>query len=599
MTLKPIFQLDGKQLYLTFVAGAQKILENQSEINKINVFPVADKDTGTNLASTVRAILDNTLVESSFKITSEKMAEAALLGARGNSGIIFAQFLYGISKEAKNDAQISVADFAESVKKSIAYIYQSVSKPVEGTMLTVMKEWAEFIYEKRFAFKNFNDLLMESVEIVRTSLKETTKKLEILSKSNVVDAGAKGFSLFIEGIHEMIMTGNIRKVLSEINRQEIYIHSEENTQEVIDYRFCTEALIKQSTLKSEDLKSLLQEFGDSIVVAGSEKTQRIHIHTNNPAEVFSKIQKSGIITHQKVDDMLRQNQVLVNRKWKIALVTDSTCDLSEDIMEKYQIHSLPLNINFGENHYLDKITMTPLQFYDLLDKTNEFPKTSQINERSFTNIYSHLASHYDAIISVHLSSQFSGTYLSSKKAAEKIQREFNKPILTLDSKNLSGALGLIVLRIAQAIENGLSFEEITKLSGTWIQNSKIFVSVKTMKYMVMGGRVSQTKGVISRLLNIKPIVSMDEMGKSILFGKAFSQSSNIKKVIKHIAKLQANQGISDYIVLHAQNEKIADVYVSEMRKLCGKEPICVVNISPVIGMNAGIGTAAVSLILND
>jgi len=259
---------------------------------------------------------------------------------------------------------------------------------------------------------------------------------------------------------------------------------------------------------------------------------------------------------------------------------------------------LPLNINFGENHYLDKVTITPENFYDLLETSVEFPTTSQINERSFTNLYSHLASHYDAIISVHLTGQFSGTYLSSVKAAEKMSAEFNKPIITIDSKTLSGALGLIVLRVAQSIEAGWSLEKIVDAVEKWKKDAKIFVSVKNLKYMIKGGRVSKNKGFIANILGINPIVSMTEDGKSELFGQTFSQRANMNKVMKHIKKISTGKTIWNYEVLHAHNVAGAENYGTKMFQLTGKKPVSVVDISPVIGMNAGNGTIAVSLLFD-
>jgi DegV family protein with EDD domain len=295
--------------------------------------------------------------------------------------------------------------------------------------------------------------------------------------------------------------------------------------------------------------------------------------------------------------MVRQNETTTKKKWNIALVTDSTCDLSQELIDNYQINVVPINLNFGDNHYLDKVTIKPEQFYGLLASSPDFPKTSQINERSFTNLYSHLASHYDAVISLHLSGQFSGTYQNSVKAAKKISEEFKKPVIAIDSKNLSGGLGLIVLRTAQAIEAGWSLDAIEEGIKSWIVNSKIFVTVKTLKYMVKGGRVSKQKGFIANLLGVRPIVSMDKNGKSMLIGKTYSQDANINKVMKHVGILGNEKPIRDYIVLHAQNPEGADIYIEKMSKLTGKLPVSVVDISPVIGMNAGVGAIAVSLML--
>lgn len=597
MSNQPVYQIDGRYLYYTFVAGAQRILQSQAELNRINVFPVNDKDTGTNLASTVRSIIDNIQPDRSFTATAGVIAEAALVGARGNSGVIFAQFFYGLSLETEDKHILTFEEFAEIIKRAVSYIYQAVANPVEGTMLTVISDWADFLYSRKAVVSDFNQALMDSLETLKQSLQETKEKLKILQQYNLVDAGAKGFVVFVEGITELITSRNLRNLMTEVPQIVSLVHSEESTIDTIDNRYCTEALVKNMKLSQAAIQNLLSRYGDSAVVAGASKTTRIHVHTNQPAELFNELKDFGTITSQKVDDMVRQNEVVRNRKWNIALVTDSTCDLPQELLDFYQIHVLPLNLNFGENHYLDKVTITPDLFYDLLDSSPTFPRTSQINEKAFTNLYSHLASHYDAILSIHLTGQFSGTFLSSQKAAERIRKEFIKPVYVFDSKNLSGALGLIVLRTAMAIGNGVSLDEIIGAMDEWIDKAKVFVSVRTLKYMVKGGRVSKPKGYISSLLNIKPVVSMDEHGKSILIGKTFSQSSNVSLVIKKIEGLHEQHKIWKYIVLHAHNLSGANEYSRQMRQLTGFEPLAVVDISPVIGMNAGIGATAVSIML--
>lgn len=588
-----LFEIDGRRLYYTFIAGAKKILENQIELNKINVFPVNDGDTGTNLASTIRAVIDSIHPNKSYKVTADLIAEATLVNARGNSGIIFAQFMYGLSNETGNHRTITINQFAESIKKSVPYVYEAVANPVEGTMLTVIKDWADFIYENRLTH-DFNQLLIKSKAVLEKSLYETKAKLAALAKANVVDAGAKGFVLFIEGIIEFIINSDLRHLLKSKTEIVLFAGIDDHTSEEITHRYCTEAIIKNINIDSHKLNEVLKTYGDSLVVAGSDKTKRIHIHTDNPADLFYNLKDYGTITFQKADDMVRQSEAVYNRKWKIALVTDSTCDLSSELIDHYQVNMLPININFGNNHYLDKVTIHPEQFYMLLDSSKEFPKTAQVNEKAFVNLYSHLASHYDSVIAIHLTDKFSGTFFSSQKAAQAINKEFNKPISVINSKNLSGALGLLVLRAAQAIEAGHSHYKIVEMTEKWIADTKIYVSVKTLKYMVRGGRLSHFKGFVARLLNVNPIVSMDENGKALAFGKTYSQKSNMEKVMEHIKSITSNRPIWNYIVLHANNDEGAQWYTDKMRLLTGKEPTSVVNISPVIGANAGVGAASVA-----
>jgi uncharacterized protein len=596
--LVPLNEMDGRRLYYTFIAGARKVIEHQVELNKINVFPVNDGDTGTNLASTIRAVIDSLHPHRSYKITADRIAETTLVNARGNSGIIFAQFLYGMSSETGNYKTITIAQFAESIKNSVRYIYEAVANPVEGTMLTVIKDWANYIYENRYRITDFNQLFIGSLSVLHKSLIETKSKLAVLTKANVVDAGARGFVFFVEGIIDFIDNRNLKELIQVKAETSLFEKIEETIPEKVEFRFCTEALIKKSSTDNKTLRTTLEKYGNSIVVAGSDRMRRIHIHTNTPAELFKELRNTGILAFQKADDMIRQSDVVYNRKWKIALVTDSTCDLAQDLIDKYQINMLPININFGENHYLDKITIQPEQFYTLLEENNDYPKSSQVNEKSFTNLYSHLASHYDSIIAIHLSDKLSGTFNSSQKAAREISKEFNKPISVINSKNLSGSLGLITLRTAQAIEAGYAHNQIVDMTEKWVKDIRIFVSVKNIKYLIRGGRLSATKGLIARILNINPIVSIDESGKAFVFDKSFNQKANMEKVMGHIRRISHEKLIWNYIVLHANNPEAAKWYTEKMESLINKTPASVVNISPIIGANTGIGAAAVALLFD-
>ena len=150
--------LDGKRLYYSFLAGAQRIFDNQGYLNKINVFPVRDADTGTNLASTMRSIVDTFIPTDTFSHTVTALADAALVGARGNSGIIFAQFLYGFSSSFKDQVTIDVTEFSDAVAQGVKHSYEAISNPVEGTMITVLREWAEDIQILKDKIDDFNQI---------------------------------------------------------------------------------------------------------------------------------------------------------------------------------------------------------------------------------------------------------------------------------------------------------------------------------------------------------------------------------------------------------------------------------------------------------
>ncbi|MCF8235548.1 MAG: DegV family EDD domain-containing protein [Bacteroidales bacterium] len=594
-TLKSWKILDGKQLYYSFLAGAQRLFENQKDINKINVFPVPDGDTGTNLASTMRSIVESSVPSKDIQQTATSLADAALVGARGNSGIIFAQFLYGFSAELENRKTLDVHSFSNSVNNAVKYAYESISNPVEGTMITVIREWAESLQTWKNKMSDFGNLFTSSFKNASQSLKETTQKLEVLAKNKVVDAGAKGFVVFLEGIVDFFKNGEIRKLMkSKIYTGDFEEKIESIPHEEFTFRYCAEALISGENMDRCLMIKKLEDYGDSIVVAGSPTKIRIHIHTDQPTTLFRELSKCGIINSQKVDDMYMQNEITHHRKNNIALLTDSTCDLPPEIIQKHQIHTVPLSIHFGENYFLDQVTLTSKHFYEMLEHSDVYPSSAQPSYKEFFNRYSYLSTHYEDILAIHISGKLSGTYSNSQKAAGKVARENGQNIRVIDSKKVTGAVGLIILRAAQEIEKGTSFDELVEQVKDWVGKTDELVSVKTLKYMVKGGRVSPMKGRIAKLLNLKPIVSIDGEGNSILYDKSFSEKGSMKKVIKLLLKKTAGKKLWGYSINHANNPETANWYKEKMTELTGTEPAFIYDTSPVIGVNAGIGSVSLN-----
>lgn len=589
-------ELDGKRLYYSFLAGAQRIFDNQHLLNKINVFPVADADTGTNFASTMRSIVDTAIPTDNLKMTAVALADAALVGARGNSGIIFAQFLYGFSNEIRSEENISVQGFATILKNSVKYAYDAISNPVEGTMITVIREWSESVYAMKDKIDDFNLMMERSVKDAMKSLEETPLKLEVLAKANVVDAGGKAFVLFLEGIIEFFKTGELKNLISA--RNVVKIKDIANiSHEEISFRYCTEALLTGDHIDREKIKRKLAHLGDSLVVAGSEQKVRIHIHTDEPSTVFSTLNNFGVIGFQKVDDMVFQQEINTNRKGSVALLTDSTADLPQDLLDHYQIHVVPLTVHFGQQFFLDGITLSGSHFAKLYDKSAIYPSTAQPAFKDFTNKYSYLTGHYDTIVSFHITSGMSGTWSNSSKAAKSISLQMKKPIEVIDSKRLSGGLGMMVIRAAQELEKGRTSQEIVTRSEEWSKKTHMFVTSKTMKYLIRSGRVSPVKGFIGNLLKIKPVVLVNDKGVTETMGKPFSEKSAMKMVMKRVTSLLNEGKMWNYVVTHFNNEETAQWYVTQIKELTGRAPLYIKEASPVLSVNVGPGVVALSIMM--
>lgn len=598
MVNQTLKEIDSRQLYYSIIAGAQRIFEHQKMLNQINVFPVADADTGTNLASTMRSIVDAKIPMVNLKQTAVAIADAAMNGARGNSGIIFAQFLYGFSNEIQTDQPLTIQSFAESMKRAVAYAYDAIANPVEGTILTVIKDWADYIYTLKDIMDDFIKLFLEAYKKAVESLADTTNKLEILARAHVVDAGAKGFVYFLEGFLDFFTKG-IKAMAPVANAEEEEgPYPLDDLHEVINFRYCTEALIAGDHINLRRLREVIKNCGDSMVVAGSPQKVRVHIHTDFPAEVFSLLHDFGDITYQKVDDMIMQNEILHRRRSDIAIVTDSTCDIPKELIDKYQIHVLPLSLHLEESFYLDRVTINPEQFYYLMNKSDKRATTSQPTGKDFVNKYEYLTTQYQSVIAIHISHALSGTFQNSEKSAQEVMQRTSKRLYVFNSKKLSGALGLIVLRLAHEIEKGTKIDELIPKIDEWIGKTIIRVSVPTLKYIIRSGRVSPFKSFIARMFDLKPVICVDDEGKSVLFEKSFTEKANMHKVMKGIRKVLQDHEIWEYAVTHAGAPENARWFVNEMKRLTGKDPLFLEHVSPALVANTGPGVIGVSLMLN-
>jgi len=585
-------ELDGRRFFYSFYAGALRLFEHQQEINRLNVYPVPDADTGTNLASTLRSVIDSTTPQRSYKATTIAVAEAALTGARGNSGIIFAQFLSGLNEETQTSQSVTVKEFALSVKNSIKYLYEAISNPVEGTILTVIREWAEYVYENAH-MEDFRVLLQKAYIVAEESLAGTSEKIKALTSVSVVDAGAKGFVVFLKGINDFLRYADIRRLLNQQQVQEAIIPEVEIEHDRINFRYCTEVLIKGENLERKQVEQMAEAAGDSVVVAGTSGMIRLHVHTDHPEELIDHLRPMGTLSFQKADDMLAQYRAAHEQKYKIALVTDSACDLPDTFLEEYQVNMVPIHLYIDDNQYLDKVTIKPDRFYEIIDKEKVTLRTSQPTVKSFVNLYSRLTSHYDSVVAVHLGSTLSGTWNTSRQAAEKVMKETGKKISVIDSKSLSGGLALQVHRVALLIAGGKSHSEIVQAAIANSGKPKVYASAGSMKQLIRSGRVSRMKGLIGKLLHVRPVVTINQDGVAYLTGKALTRKGSLQNIIRFIKEDPDFRG-SEYIVMHANDPDTAGIITQRAMKYNNKPPFTVINIATVFGAHLGAGTVAIA-----
>ncbi len=585
--------LNGYAWFDAICSGAERLIEHGQLLNKINVFPVADGDTGNNLTSLMRSVIQYTKPAKNFYETARSVAKASLLGARGNSGTIFSQFFYGFVTQNAT-AELTLEEFCVLAHQAARLAKQAVENPINGTILSVMEEWALACERLKNQVNTIAELVQKSLVYAEQALKNTTEKLEALSHAHVVDAGAQGFVYFLEGLAQYFKNPELRKK-HHIKIPEVELFEEDHAEMAYPHhRYCTEALICDSKVPLEALKKEVAHFGDSMVVAGNQEACRLHIHTNNPKEVMWHLQNFGRIEQQKADDMLRQYEMTQHKTRKIALVTDSTADIPQALIDQYQIHVIPLQLQVDHSFYLDRLTITSEHVYDLMrdEHKKHTLTTSMPNPGLVERMLRQIQSHYDEVLILTIADKLSGTHKIIKSSAQKLGIAH---LRVIDSMRTTAALGLLVLMAARMVDTGSSMQEIIQRIDALKANTNVYVAVNDLHYMIRSGRLSRVKGHVAQALKINPIVSMNEQGKGIVVSKTFGFRAALDRLIQ-MAKENQHKMI-EYAVVHADTKGIAEKLAHKLEAALGRAPSFIMAVSPVIGIHAGPGCVAIALML--
>ncbi len=588
------------------IFGAHEVIKHKIFLNKINVFPVADGDTGTNLASLMTTIVQRSQCKTDLPATMRSVADASLIGAKGNSGIIFAQFLNGLSEAIDKDTiantqQVSLDELAKWSKDAVIYTYKAISEPVEGTIITVMREWAAALERYTQTPRHVIHTFALSFKAARNALKETTQQLPILKTRHVVDSGAQGFVYFIQGIHAYLRlmeegsTPEIDEATIELPAFEPHDHSEIFEEGKPVFRYCTEALLSGKAIDLEKVRTEIKDLGDSAVIAGRSTQCRIHMHTNTPDILMARLRAHGTLEQQKAEDMLRQYTTAHERASNIALVVDSATDIPQEIIDEHQIHVIPLNLIMEGTTFLDKLTITPKSFYPMLDNIKEYPTTSQPTYSIVEQMFSSLSGHYDSIIALSVSKALSGTFNTIALAAKRVSEQ-GANIKVVDSCRTSASQGLMALKAAELIKAGKSHEEVVSALEALVPKTNLYVAVETFKYMARSGRISKLAAWLGQASQIKPIISLDDEGKAAVSGKAISHKASLKKLMEIAYKRHQEVGLEGYAVVHANAKDAAEAFGERLRARLGMPPLYVMDVAPVLGLHAGIGCVALAIL---
>lgn len=314
-------------LFKQMLLGANQMLQNNKKlVDALNVFPVPDGDTGTNMSLTMTSVINEVKAIPNDDMTeiAKALSRGALKGARGNSGVILSQILKGISEGLVNIKTITAKDFANAMKRGTEVAYSAVTKPKEGTILTVIRVMTEnaLTFTKRKI--DIDDFFEKVLKVGEDVLNKTPDMLPVLKKAGVVDAGGRGLLFIFKGMYEILIGNDIPEQAEEndiSNQFEQLTQDEEMELGDIKYMYCTEFFItdiypKVTEADIDKLRDLFLTLGDCVIVIGDLSLVKVHIHTNNPDRALKAALLLGELDKIKIDNMVHQNRAIKEKKEK-------------------------------------------------------------------------------------------------------------------------------------------------------------------------------------------------------------------------------------------------------------------------------------------
>lgn len=616
-----ISYLDGPRLRRTLVAACDHAQGQRAELNRINVFPVPDGDTGTNLALTVRAIADHLRRndDESVAAVANQAAQAAVMGARGNCGMMLSHFLLGFSSKLRDRTRIRADEFGAALMAGVDNLQSALERPVEGTILTVMRDTARAASEVELT--DFVPLLDHLVARARTSLAHTPDLLPVLRTAGVVDAGAKGFVALLEGVLYFIHGDPIVAAESSSSfstpgeGQGSHEESAPSAIGLVDYpsveeqyRFCTEALVRGRALPEQSVvRDHLRERGDSLIVIRSGDVLKVHIHTDDPAGVFDYLRSLGTLATHKAEDMRaqheaverssRQGHVTLARR-PVTIVTDSASDLPEEVVRAHGIQLTPLLLVTGSETLRDRVDISASAFHERMAVAPDtLPTTSQPAPADFLESYTRAAEDGEEIVGVILGSSLSGTYGSAEAAS----RHFDAaPVHLMDSLGASLLQGLLVLKAAELAELATPPAEIVAELQRIRRQSGILFTVDTFDRLIRSGRVGRGRALLGSLMQVKPILGLTAEGAVEPFGRAIGRKRVMQTLMDAVRSgIPPGARKVRFGVVHVGCPEIVDPVKRELRDRFGEVEMLSAPATPVIATHLGPGAWGVAYMVED
>ncbi len=510
--------------------------------------------------------------------------------------MILSHFLLGFSDSVARRDRLDVPEFGHSMSAAVRHVYASLERPVEGTIITVMRDVADAANEAQT--RDFADLLERLLARARESLARTPELLPVLRKAGVVDAGAKGFVHLVEGV-AALLRGEPFTTLSVppdfTAGEPIAAAAAEYPEASEQYRYCVEGLVRGESLPDSDsVRSALRERGDSLIVLGGTGVLKVHIHTDEPETVFDYLRTTGTLVAHKAEDMAAQHAAVERAaeghvrlaRRPVSLVTDSACNLPDEITRAHGVYVVPLSIVFDDGALRDGVDMSAAEFEERL-RDGEHPTTSQPPPAAFLDAFRQAAQDGEVVLGVLLGSGLSGTFASAEAASRQLP---SANIRLFDSKCAALTQGMLLLKAAELAEAGWTVERILPELARIRQQSGVVFTVEVFDNLLASGRVGRGKVMLAGLLDIKPILEIDADAKV----QPVANVRGSRRVPERVLNLLEQRIPHDakhvrFGIMHIGRPEIVEFLRPELERRWDATDILVTPVTPVIATHLGPG----------
>lgn len=569
----------------------EKIDAEKEQINKINVFPVPDQDTGTNIANTLLGIkkaIEGKEFDDINKI-SQAILDGSLTAAQGNSGVIYTSFLAGfLSHINKNpvDARKLAIGFKEGAERA----RQAIQDPKEGTVLDVIDAAAKTIEEEAEKENNIIALLKSAIEKAKEALIATQGKMEVLKKARVVDAGGLAYLIILEGYLEALEGEKPEEEKKERPSEEV-----KKFVQILSNRYEVVSLIRNPKFSEKEIREKLKDLGDCLDIVQIGQRMKIHIHTDYPDDVKSIMRGIGEIESMREEDMAKEvgGEESV-KKVSIGIVVDEVADLTEKIIDRYQIEVVRFKIDWPEGEKLAGENIYQ-KLKEAEEKKIDTPvKTSQASAGEFLAAYKkQFEKGFQHIICITTSSKLSGAYNSAQQALSGLPESQKNKVFVLDSMNGSAGEALLALKVIEMVQSQMDVWDIIAVLKKAMPNIKLYGFVADPRWLEKTGRINHRLSNWIRKLqkfHIFPFLTIKEGAfKPGGFVRASSLAEGMfKQIEKDSARIRREGKMIRVVITHCNNLESAKELKERLKAIKAEVPFINL-VAPVTGVSIGPG----------